>query len=72
MGGKGEVDNEACRHGRDFIIPGRHSTEISDWTPSEECWNQCLPVKMNNARTKFIKLMFILIKARGIGKSGGG
>lgn len=66
--GKHKVDNRAYRHGRDFIIPGRHYTEMSDWTPPENCWKECLYTEVSNAQNKFIKLTFILIKVRGIGE----
>lgn len=72
MGGKSKVDNGACRHGRDFIILGRHYTQMSDWTPTEKCWNRCLSVKVSNAQNKFIKLTFILIKTRGTNCGGVG
>lgn len=56
MEGKSRVDNGASRRRGDFTIPGRHYTEMSDWTPTEKCWNKCLSVKVSNAQNKFIKL----------------
>lgn len=65
--GKSKVDNGAYRHARDFIIPGRHYTEMSDKTPTENCWKECLYIEVSNAQNNFIKLTFILMKVRGIG-----
>lgn len=47
--GKSKVDNGAYRHGRDFIIPGRHYTEMSDRTSTENCWKECLYTEVSNA-----------------------
>lgn len=39
---------------------------MSDRTPTENCWKECLYIEVSNAQNKFIKLTFILIKVREI------
>lgn len=41
---------------------------MSDRTPTENCCKECLYIEASNAQNKFIKLTFILVQVREIGK----